>query len=72
MCILNAQGHFFKALTKWFDYYPTPLEAEALGLREAIVCLGELGLSMVPIELDCKLVVATSWKIVPTNLTLTI
>ena len=32
MCIRNAQGHFFKALTKWFDYYPTPLEAEALGL----------------------------------------
>jgi len=47
MCIRNAQAHFFKALTKWFDYYPTSLEAEALGLKEAIVWLGELGLSMV-------------------------
>jgi len=25
MCIRNAQGHFFKDSTKWFDYYPTPL-----------------------------------------------
>jgi ribonuclease HI len=46
-----------KALTKWFECYPSPLEAEALGLRGAISWLGELGLSVVQIELDCKLVV---------------
>jgi len=57
MCIRNTQGQFVKALTKWFGCYPSPLEAEALGLREAISWLGELGLSMVQIELDCKLVV---------------
>jgi len=55
--IWNAQGHYVKALTKRFEYFPTPLEAEALGLREGITWLGELGLSMVQIEPDYKLVV---------------
>ena len=49
MCIRNTQGRFVKALTKWFECYPSPLEV--------ISWLGELGLSMVQIELDCKLVV---------------
>jgi len=35
---------------------PPPLEAEALGLKEAILWHSELGLSNVHIELDCKLV----------------
>lgn len=50
ICIRNAQGHSVKSLTKRFEYFPTPLEAEALGLREGITWLGELGLSMMQIE----------------------
>lgn len=57
MCIRNSQGLFIKALSRWFECTPPPLEAEALGLKEAILWLGELGLSNVLIELDCKLVV---------------
>lgn len=30
MCIWNAQGDFLKALTKWFEFHPIPLQ----------VCLG--------------------------------
>jgi len=40
---------------KWFECYPTPLEAQALGSREAIVWLGEFGPSMVQNELNCKI-----------------
>jgi len=57
MCIRNHYGHFIKALTKWYDGVPPPSEAEALGLRDAILWLGQLELSRVQIELDCKLVV---------------
>jgi len=57
MCLRNAHDHFLKALTKWYDYIPSPLEAETLGLKEAMLWLVELGLSNVKIELDCKLVV---------------
>jgi len=41
-----------------------------LSLKEAIVWLGELGLSMVQIELDCKLVVDSIMENITTNLTL--
>jgi hypothetical protein len=51
------QTWFLKALTKWCDYIPSPLEAETLGLKEVMLWLVELGLSKVQIELDCKLVV---------------
>jgi len=57
MCIRNSQGHFIRALTKWLNGSHPLVEAEAIGLREAIIWLGELGLSRVLIELDCKLVV---------------
>jgi len=57
MCIRNSHGHFIKAQSKWYEGLPTPLEAEALGLRDAILWLGDLGLSKVHIELDRKLVV---------------
>lgn len=36
---------------------PPPQEAETMGLRNAIIWLGHLGLSNVHFELDCKLVV---------------
>jgi len=57
MCLRNSRGRFIKALSKWYDSIPTPLEAEALSLRDAIYWLGQLDLSKVHIELDCKLVV---------------
>jgi ribonuclease HI len=60
MCLRNSRGYFIKALTKWYESVPPrspPLGAEALGLRDAISWLGQLGLSKVHIELDCKLVV---------------
>lgn len=57
MCIRNSQGRFIKALSRWFECTPRPLEAEALGLKEAILWLSELGLSNVLIGLDCKLLV---------------
>jgi len=57
MCLRNSQGHFIKALTKWYNGIPPAQEAEATGLRDANLWLGHLGLSKVHIELDCKLVV---------------
>jgi hypothetical protein len=33
------------------------MEAEAIGLKVAIIWLGEMDLSRISIELDCKLVV---------------
>lgn len=55
-CIRDYRGHFVKALTAWFDGVPTPMEAEAWGLKEAILWLGGMGTPNVSIELDCKLV----------------
>ena len=57
MCIRNSSGEFIKAATTWHEGSPPAQEAEAVGLRDAIVWLGSLGLSHVHIELDCKLVV---------------
>jgi len=56
MCIRDYRSHFVKAETTWFNGVPTPMEAEAWGLKEAILWLGEMGMSNVSIELDCKLV----------------
>jgi len=57
MCIRNSHSHFIKAQPKWYEGVPSPSEAEALDLRDAILWFGNLGLSKVHIELDCKLVV---------------
>jgi len=55
MCLRNSRGYFIKALTKWNESVPP--RSQALGIRDAISWLGQLGLSKVHIELDCKLVV---------------
>jgi len=57
MCTRNSRGHFIKAQSKWYECFPSPSEAKALGLRDAILWLGNLGLSKVHIKLVCKLVV---------------
>jgi hypothetical protein len=57
ICIRGAQGIFIKAKTIHFEGSPPPMEAEAYALKEAIIWLGELGLSRVDIELDCLPVV---------------
>ncbi|PNX71221.1 hypothetical protein L195_g027094 [Trifolium pratense] len=51
MCIRGTQGIFMKAKTMIFYGSPPPLEAEAYALKEALIWLGELGLSRVDIEL---------------------
>ena len=57
MCLRDSRGHFMKAKTRRFHGVPLPYEAEACGLKEAILWLGDMGMSNVSIELDCKLVV---------------
>jgi ribonuclease HI len=57
ICIRDHRGHVIRASTNWYEGNPLPHEAEAVGLRDAILWLGQLGLSDVHIELDCKLVV---------------
>lgn len=57
MCIRRSRGHFIKVQSKWYEGFPSPSEAEALGLRDAILWFGNLGLSKVHVELYCKLVV---------------
>jgi len=57
MCIRNARGHFMKARTVTYNGVPFTNEAEDRELMEAILWLGEMGMSNVSIELDCKLVV---------------
>ncbi|PNX72103.1 60S ribosomal protein l23, partial [Trifolium pratense] len=55
--IRGENREFIAAKTTWFYGLPQPQEAEACGLREAIIWLGDRGLTVVSIELDCKLVV---------------
>ncbi|XP_024636060.1 uncharacterized protein [Medicago truncatula] len=57
MCVRDQRGRFLKAATNWYEGCPPPQEAEAVGLRDAILWLGQLELSNVQLELDCKLVV---------------
>jgi len=57
MCIWNSHGHFLKALTKWYECSPPPLQAEAFGLKEGIFWLGELGLSKVQIEIVVECII---------------
>ncbi|KEH36568.1 hypothetical protein MTR_2g014845 [Medicago truncatula] len=56
MCIRDQRSRFIKAATTWYEGCPPPQEAEAVGLRDAILWLGQLKLSNVQLELDCKLV----------------
>jgi len=37
MCIHDFGGHFIKTWTPWYDGVATPMEAEAMGLKEAIL-----------------------------------
>ena len=46
-----------KAKTVCLEGNSSPMEAEAWGLKETIIWFGNLGISKVSIELDCKLVV---------------
>jgi hypothetical protein len=57
MCLRDENGHFIAAKTAWFHGLAQPQEAEARGLKEAIIWLGNRGLTNVSIELDCKQVV---------------
>jgi len=57
ICIRDHRGHIIKAATNWYEGNPLPHEAEAVGLRDTILWLGQLRLSDVHIELDFKLVV---------------
>jgi ribonuclease HI len=57
MCLRDENGHFIAAKTAWFHGLAQPQEAEARGLKEAIIWLGNRGLTDVSIELDCKQVV---------------
>jgi len=57
ICIRDHRGHIIKPATNWYEGNPLAQEAEAMGLRDVFLWLGQLGLSNVHIELDCKLVV---------------
>jgi hypothetical protein len=57
MCLRDENGHFIAAKTAWFHGLAQPQEAEARGLKEAIIWLGNRGLTEVSIELDYKQVV---------------
>ncbi|WJX44042.1 hypothetical protein P8452_31070 [Trifolium repens] len=57
MCLRNDHGQFVKAKTRLMEGTPPALEAEAMGLREALNWLGEIEVFDVSIELDCKPVV---------------
>lgn len=55
MCIGDYHGHFIKAFTKWYDTLPSPSEADAMGLCDAILCMAESNG-----KLDCKVMVDRS------------
>ncbi|GAU39798.1 hypothetical protein TSUD_219730 [Trifolium subterraneum] len=54
ICLRGDNGEFIAAKTAWFYGLPQPQEAEACGLRETILWLGDRGLTAVSIELDYK------------------
>jgi hypothetical protein len=49
MCIRDYRGHFVKANTAWFDGVPTLMEAEAWGIKEAILLTSSMELNFVDI-----------------------
>lgn len=51
MCIHSHVGEFYKGKMMWFHGTPTPQEAEAVGLRQALLWLVELGLTSVYMNL---------------------
>lgn len=57
LCVRNDKGEFVKAKSMWFYGVPTPHEAEAKGLLEALKWMASLNLYKVTFELDCKSVV---------------
>jgi len=57
MCLRGENGKYISTKTAWFHGIPQPQEAEACSLKEAIIWLGNRGLTAVSIKLDCKQVV---------------
>jgi ribonuclease HI len=57
MCLRDENGHFIAAKTTWSHNLAQPQEAEARGLKEAIIWLDYRGLTEVSTKLDCKQVV---------------
>jgi len=53
----GENDEYISAKTTWFQGSPQPHEVEVCGLIEAIIWLGNRGLTMVSIELDYKQVV---------------
>jgi len=54
MCLGGDNGEYIATKTIWFQGIPHPQEAEAYGLKEAIIWLGNRGLPTVSIEFDSK------------------
>lgn len=52
MCIRNHIDTVIRSKTMFFSGVPHPQEAEAVGLKQAICWLGELGIISLTIELD--------------------
>jgi len=57
LCLRDEKGNFLKAFTATTTGVPTPREAEAWALHQAINWTHHLGMQNVIFELDCKLVV---------------
>jgi len=57
MCIRDDKGRFIRAQAIWSSGQLSPQEAEAWGLKQALLWLIGLGYTRVSVELDCKLVV---------------
>jgi len=57
MRIRDDKGRFIRAQTIWSAGQPSPQEAEAWGLKQALLWLMSLGYTRMYVELDCKLVV---------------
>jgi ribonuclease HI len=57
MYLRDENGHFIAVKTILFHGLAQPQEAEARGLKEAIIWLGYRGLVEMSIELDCKQIV---------------
>lgn len=57
LCVKDHTGAFVKAKSLWFPGIPTPQEAEAKGLLEALNWMTHLNFDNVTLELDCKAIV---------------
>ena len=54
MCLRVENREYLAAKTAGFKGLPKPYDAEALGLREAIMWFGDMNLTSLCIELDGK------------------